>query len=299
METTEKKHKKRKLSDNIKTAIFLTPAWILLLIFFLIPMGLTFLFSFTNLALTGAQSQQLQFIGFDNFIRMFNDSQLYDSIIKTLLFVIFSAVLGQTVLGFFIAFLMRGKHTMFRRVIGICVITAWVVPEIVAAFTWVAFFSDSGTLNEIITNLSGIRPVAFLFQYPMISVVIANIWRGTAFCMLAFQTALDDIPIEVEEAAYMDGASRWQSVFRITIPMVKGTIATTLMLTTLSTLGVFTLIYTMTAGGPGNATMTLPVYMYQQAFVSYQLGYGTAISLVILVIGAIFGFIYTKLLNVD
>lgn len=290
---------KRILSDNIKTAIFLTPALIILLIFFLIPMGLTILFSFTNLALTGAQAQQIEFVGFDNFVRMFNDNQLYDSILKTLIFVVSSGVIGQISLGFLIAFLMKGKNAIFRRFIGICVITAWVIPEIVAAFTWVAFLADSGTLNVIATSLGNIRPIAFLFQYPMISVVVANIWRGTAFCMLAFQTALDDIPKEVEEAAYMDGASRFQNIFYITIPMVKGTIATTLMLTTLSTLGVFTLIYTMTAGGPGNATMTLPVYMYQQAFVSYQLGYGTAISLVILILGAIFGFVYTKLLKVD
>src|SRR5699024_5263150 len=137
------------------------------------------------------------------------------------------------------------------------------------------------------------------FEYPMISVVIANIWRGTAFSMMAFQTALDDIPTEVEEAATMDGATRWGIVRHITLPMVSGTFATNIILVTLQTLGVFTLIYTMTGGGPGNSTMTLPVYMYQQAFVSYQLGYGTAISLIMLLIGAIFSVVYIKVLDVE
>ncbi|MGE7366692.1 carbohydrate ABC transporter permease [Desemzia incerta] len=290
--------KKKKLSDNVKSSIFLSPAWILLLVFFLTPMVLTIIFSFTNLALTGAQAQNLSFIGFDNFIKMFNDVSLYNSIAKTLIFVLFSAILGQCFLGFLIAFLMKGKNATFRRIIGIAVIAAWVTPEVVVAFSWVAFLGDSGTLNNIITSISGVEAIAFLFEYPMVSVVVANIWRGTAFSMMAFQTALDDIPVEVEEAAIMDGATRWKIIRNITIPMVKGTITTNLMLVTLQTLGVFTLIYTMTGGGPGNDTMTLPVYMYQQAFVSYQLGYGTAISLIILTIGAIFSILYMKFLKV-
>lgn len=287
----------KKLSDNTKSAIFLSPTFLLLLIFFVVPMLLTILFSFTNLALTGAQSQRLEFIGFDNFVRMFNDTQLYSSIGKTLIFVILSAILGQSILGFVLAYLMKEKNAAFRRIIGTSVITAWVTPEIVVAFTWVAFLGENGTLNSILSFLGEFEPITFLFQYPMISIVVANIWRGTAFSMMAFQAALDDIPIEVEEAALMDGASRWQRIINVTIPMVKGTIVTNWMLVTLQSLGVFTLIYTMTGGGPGNTTMTLPVYMYQQAFVSYQLGYGTAISLIILLIGAVFGILYTRVLK--
>lgn len=291
--------KGRKVSDNVKTLTFLTPALIVLLIFFITPMVLTIFFSFTNLALTGAQARQLEFIGFDNFVTMFKDKELYNSIAKTLIFVLFSAVIGQCIFGFFIAFLMRGKSATFRRIIGICVIAAWVAPEIVAAFCWVAFLSDSGTLNLLVKFFADVESIAFLFEYPMISVVIANIWRGTAFSMLVFQAALDDIPTEVEEAATIDGANKWQVIRHVTIPMVRGTISTNLILVTLQTLGVFTLIYTMTGGGPGNKTMTLPVFMYQKAFVSYQLGYGTAISLVILFIGAIFSLVYMRLLKVE
>lgn len=289
---------KSKLSDNVKTSIFLSPALVVLLIFFITPMVLTILFSFTNLALTGSQAQQLEFVGFDNFVRMFNDSNLYSSVVRTLVFVLFSAVLGQCLMGFVIAFLMKGKSAWFRRLVGIAVIAAWVTPEVVVGFAWVIFLGDSGTVNTVYTALTGLAPIAFLFEYPMISVVIANIWRGTAFSMMAFQTALDDIPTEVEESAVIDGATRWDLVRKVTIPMVKGTAVTNLMLVTLQTLGVFALIYTMTGGGPSGATMTLPVYMYQQAFVSYQLGYGTAISLILLVIGVVCSLVYTKFLKV-
>lgn len=290
--------KKERWTDNKKTALFLTPTIVVLFIFFIIPMVLTLYFSFTNLALTGSQASQLKFIGFDNFSKMIRDPQLLNSISKTIIFVFFSAIFGQCLLGFLIAFFLKGKSLLVKRFVGTSVIAAWVTPEIVVAFCWVIFLGDSGTLNSILRVLLNIRPIAFVFQYPMISVVIANIWRGTAFSMMAFQTALDDIPLALEEAATLDGATRWQTVWKITVPMLRGTFTTNLMLVTLQTLGVFTLIYTMTGGGPGNMTSTLPVYMYKQAFVSYQLGYGTAISLVILLLGATLSLLYMKLLKV-
>ncbi|MFW8597120.1 carbohydrate ABC transporter permease [Enterococcus innesii] len=289
--------REQQMSNSKKALIFLFPSWLLLLIFFVGPVILTFIFSFTNLALTGAEASQLRFVGFENFVRMFNDPAFQTSVVRTLIFVIFSAVIGQCFLGFLIAFMMREKNRAFRRVVGLIIIAAWVTPEVVVSFCWVAFLGDSGTANWLM-GLMGFEPVAWLFAFPMISVVIANIWRGTAFSMMVFQSALDEIPKEVEEAAVMDGASRWQVIRKITIPMVKGTIATNLMLVTLQTLGVFTLIYTMTGGGPGNQTATLPVFMYKQAFVSYQLGYGTAISLVLLLIGATASLIYMKMLKV-
>ncbi|WP_225352511.1 carbohydrate ABC transporter permease [Lacticaseibacillus nasuensis] len=191
-----------------------------------------------------------------------------------------------------------GKESNLPANCGLIIIAAWVTPEVVVGFCWVAFLGDNGTLNLLAHSLLGMKPVAWLYTFPMISIVIANIWRGTAFSMMVFQTALDDIPAEVEEAAVMDGASRWQLVTKITIPMVRGTIATNIMLVTLQTLGVFSLIYTMTGGGPGNATATLPVFMYKQAFVAYQLGYGTAISLVLLLIGALASLLYMRVLKV-
>ncbi|MBP1039481.1 sugar ABC transporter permease [Vagococcus sp. BWB3-3] len=288
---------KNQLSNAKKSLLFLSPSLILLLIFFISPMVLTVLFSFTNLSLTGADASNLQFIGFENFARMFQDPEFRVSVWNTIVFVLFSAVLGQCFFGFLIAFLMKEKNKHFRKVVGLIIIAAWVTPEVVVSFCWVAFLGDSGTANSLV-GLFNIEPVAWLFTFPMISVVIANIWRGTAFSMMVFQSALDDIPKEVEEAAFMDGATRWEVVRHITIPMVRGTIATNVMLVTLQTLGVFTLIYTMTGGGPGSSTSTLPVFMYKQAFVSYQLGYGTAISLVLLVIGAGASLLYMKTLKV-
>lgn len=283
---------------HLRAVLFLLPSWILLLLFFFAPIVLTFYFAFTNMSLTGSASTDIQFVGFSNFVTMFSDPAFRVSVWNTLVFLVFSAIVGQQVLGFILALLMKERSRLLRRVIGAVVLAGWVTPEVVVAFIWFAFLNDQGTMNILLQSF-GLKPIAWLHQFPMASVVVANIWHGTAFSMLVFQAALDDIPKEVEEAAKIDGASGWQRLWRIVIPMIRGSVVTNMILITLQTLGLFTLIYALTGGGPGLATETLPVFMYHQAFVNYQMGYGTAISLVLLLIGIIASFIYIRLMKVS
>lgn len=273
--------------------IYLLPAVFLLLLFFIFPILLTIIFSFSNLSLTGAQSQNFQFIGLENYRQMFQDTEVLKSIINTVIFLVCSSLIGQQVFGFLIAILMKNKNTIFRRVIGSIVLCGWVMPEVVCALCMANFLSDNGTLNAVI-KLFGGKPVLWLFQVPMLSIIIANAWHGTAFSMLVYQAALDDVPKDIEEAAVVDGASNWRILFQIILPNIKGSIVTNMMLNTLSTLGVFGLIFMMTGGGPGNSTTTLPLLMYKEAFGSFQIGYGTAISMILLVIGVILSIFYVK-----
>lgn len=291
---------RRALRNNpyIKTLIFGSPAIILMLLFILGPIIMTILFSFTDIALTGAAAKEFEFVGFENFSRMFKDPSFKTSVINTIIFLVCSALIGQQVVGFLIAYLMKGKARPFRSLIGLLVLAGWITPEIVVAFVWFAFLSDDGTLNTIL-EFVGMEPVAWLLNFPMVSVVFVNIWHGAAFCMLMYQAALDDIPQEIEEAAKIDGANAWHRLWRITLPMIKGSAVTNMVLVTLQTLGVFTLIFALTGGGPGNKSTTLPLFMYDEAFVNYQLGYGTAISLVILLLGILLSLLYIRFLKTD
>lgn len=269
--------------------VYLIPAVLLMLLFFVWPIILTVFYSFTNLALTGSAAANLKFVGIENYRRMMTDSAVKTSFVTTLIFLV-GSVVGQTILGFLIAFLMKGRNTIFRRVVGAVILAGWVMPEMVAAVCAYTFFTDKGSLNLIITALGG-KMISWLFTYPLQSVVIANIWHGTAFSMMVYQAALDNVSGDVEESAEIDGANKLQKVFYITIPIIKDTVLTNTMLITLSTLGTFGMVYAMT----GTTVQTLPIFMYIRAFKNYELGYGTAISMLILVIGVVFSLFYVKL----
>jgi len=273
----------------------LAPALLLLLIFFAGPMLWSVYTAFTNLALTG--SSTVDFVGLDNFTRMAHDASFLNSLKLTLLFVVGSAVIGQNTLGLLIALLLRGRRRLVRSVVTGLVIAAWAVPETVAGFCWYAFLYRTGTLNALLSHF-GIEQ-NWLYTTPMLAVILANVWRGTAFSMLVYSAALSEVPPDLTEAAAMDGASGWQRLRHITLPLIRRAIVSNLMLITLQTLASFGLIFVMTGGGPGTASQTTPLYMYQQSFKFYQLGYGTAMALVLLIIGALFSVIYLRLIRLE
>ena len=293
----ERSLKKKYWADQAKKSVLLIPALVLLLAFFIIPIVLTVYYSFTNMALTGAAAQNFQFIGLENYKRILSDPNTLVSIRNTFIFLIGSLV-GQSVLGFLIAYFVKGKAKAFRSVVGPCILAGWVMPEIVVSLCCLAFFDVSGTFNKIIGTLH-IPGVDFIYGHPMMTIIIANVWHGTAFSMLNFQSALDNVSGDIEEAARVDGANRIQTLVRIIVPCIKDTIATNTMLNTLSTLGVFGLIWALTGGGPGMSTTTLPIYMYNQGLKNFQLGQGTAVGMILLFVGAVCSIIYTRLLKSD
>ncbi len=284
----------QRAGDMVYKTWMLWPAVVLLSVFFIWPIGMALYYSFTNLALSGAAAKNLQFIGVANYAKMLKDSNMFRSVSATLFFLI-GSVIGQTVLGFFMACLMKDKNTNFRRITGSCILMGWVMPEVVAAICMYAFFysKDTGTVNRII-GIIGAKPVAWLYDHALFSVTVANIWHGAAYSMMVFQAALDNVPADTTESAMLDGANRRHTLMYIVIPQIKATIFSNTMLITLKTIGVFDLIFTMTGGGPAGKTQTLPVYMYLQAFKSFQLGYGSAISVVLLTLGIALSVLYTR-----
>jgi multiple sugar transport system permease protein len=274
----------------------LAPAVVLIAVFLLGPILYCIWSAFTDMALTGASGAD--FVGFANFTRAFTSTEFGASVYYTVFFTVVSAIIGQNVLGMVLALLMRSGGKTVRAFVSAIVIGAWVLPEVVAGYLWSAFFGVDGSLNHFLAAV-GLPPQSLLFSAPILAVSIANIWRGTAFSMLVYSAALSEIPKDVEEAALVDGAGTWRRLVSVTLPMVRRSIATNLMLITLQTLSVFGLIWTMTKGGPSNKSTTLPVYAYQQAFQFSQLGYGTALALVLLLIGGIFSLIYLRALRLE
>jgi len=274
----------------------LAPAVALLVVFLVGPILYSLYGSLTNRSMSGPGAADPQFIGLDNYTQLFSDGEFWTSVWLTVLFVGASAVIGQNGMGMALALLLRAASSPVRALVGTVVVGAWVLPEIVAAFAAYAFFSGDGTLN-IVLGWFGLDGPAWLFTFPMLAVILANVWRGTAFSMMVYAAALNEVPPEITEAAELDGAQGWQQFAYITLPMIRRAVSTNLMLITLQTLGVFTLIWVMTGGGPGVQTSTLPVLAYQEAFKFMQVGYGTAIATMTLLVGALFSVLYIKVLK--
>ncbi|MEO3870248.1 sugar ABC transporter permease [Nonomuraea sp. B12E4] len=272
----------------------LVPALVLLALFLAGPVLWSVYVAFTNETLTGSASVHSRFVGPANFVKLFGDPNFLNSFLLTFVFVIGSAVIGQNTLGLLIALLQRGRTRVTRSVVNGVVIAAWVMPEIVAAACWFSFLAEDGTLNTVL-GLSQ----EWLYTAPMVAVILANIWRGTAFSMLVYSAALSEVPTDLVEAAAVDGAGPFRRLLHVTLPLIRRSIMANLMLITLQTLAAFGLIYALTGGGPGTASQTTPLYMYEQAFRYFEIGYGSAIALVMLLIGALFSLIYLRLIKVE
>jgi multiple sugar transport system permease protein len=270
--------------------VLLAPMIGILGLLFAFPIGYAIYLGFTNLQLVGLNAQNYWWTGLTNVRRMAHDTVFWHSVRITVVFLVASAIVGQSVLGMVLALLMRRALAAIRLTVGAVVVAVWVLPEITAALIWYAFSQAHGTL-AIVTN----QPAKnFLVASPLLIVSIANLWRNVAFSMLVYSAGLRNLPTEVGEAAELEGAGATRRLVSVTLPLLRPTIVTNLLLVTLLNLSEFTLIYAMTQGGPGVATMTLPLYVYQQAFTYFQLGYGTAISLVLVVIGALFSLVFVR-----
>ncbi len=285
----------RRGSARLRLVAFL-PATALLVVFLAAPLLWSLQASLTNASLTGRQARSPEWVGLENYHRLLTDPLFPVSVGLTVVFVVASAVIGQNVLGLGLAALMSRSRKPVAAAVGMAVMAAWMVPEIVAAFAAYAYFSKDGTLNQMLGG-AGVAGPDWLFSFPLVAIILANVWRGTAFSMLVYRAALAGIPAELLEAAAIDGAGPWQRGRFITLPLIRRSVATNLLLVTLQTLAVFTLIWVMTAGGPSNATATLPVFAYQQAFKFGDIGYGTAIATVLIGLGLGFGLIYARLLK--
>ncbi len=279
---------------SLRWLLPLAPALVLIAVFMVGPVLWSVWIAFTNETLTGSASVNSHFTGLDNFTRLFGDDAFTGSLVRTLVFVLFSAVLGQNVLGLLIALVLRGKNRVVRGVVNGVVIAAWVVPEVVAAACWFSFLDEKGTLNSVL----GVHQ-EWLVSAPMLAVILANTWRGTAFSMLVYSAALSEVPRDVLEAAKVDGASTGRTFFSVTLPLIQRSVLSNLMLTTLQTLASFGLIYALTGGGPGEESQTTPLYMYEQAFKYFEVGYGSAIALVMLLFGALLSLVYLRLIKVE
>jgi multiple sugar transport system permease protein len=270
---------------------FVAPALILIGVFLVFPALWTLYIGLTNYRLTGTAARTPELVGLDNYRRALSDGTFYHSLWVTLLFVLGSAVIGQNVLGFVLAFALRATRKAVRRTIEALVLLAWILPTSVAVFLWIAMLDrDDGTVNALLGQTPG---TAWLIEYPVAGIVVFNIWRGTAFSMMLYSAALTSVPPSQLEMARLVGASTGQLLRDVVLPHIRRYTVTNTLLITLWTFNDFT-PYLLTAGGPNRASQTIPAYIYDTAIVGGEMGYSGAISLLVLLANLLLALVYLR-----
>lgn len=284
--------------NRLLAGAFLAPGLILLTLFVVAPVIWAVSLSLTNVALAGPNAADPKFIGLANFQRLLADRDFAAAFGRSIMFVFFSAIVGQFVLGLFSALVLARPHLRGKGVFGAAILLPLVVPETVAALVWASMLEsgDLGTLNRIV-GIAGVEPLSWLQQFPLQSIIVINIWRGIAFAMVLFAAAIEGIPKEIQEAARVDGASGRQELWHITLPLIRYAILLYMLLTTISTFAVFGLIYFLTRGGPGGATTVLPIFIYDKGFKYFELGLGSAASVIMLGVVLGIGLFYVRALR--
>lgn len=278
---------------------FLAPALISVLIFTVLPSIWAVAISFTNMALAGPNALDYTFIGVRNYVRLVSDPNFRHSVNLSLQYTLFTNI-GQFVLGLIAALILNRRKLRWQGVLLAVIVLPMVIPGIMQSLIWGSMLGakEFGTLNRIV-GLFNVEPILWLRQAPMLSVVLVNFWNNSGFAMILFLAGLESIPGEVLESATMDGANGWQMLIRIKLPLIRYVVMLWLLLNTIGLLGAFDIIFTLTRGGPGNATEVMGLYIYKQGFQFFELGYGSAASMVMLVISLVIAFFYLRLLRVE
>jgi len=272
---------------------FVTPGFLLIAAFLVFPALWTIYLGVTDFRLTGAAAANPKVVGLANYAQALGDPAFRNSLVLTLIFVLGSAVIGQSVMGFLIASSMRAVPKGVKTLVESLVLFAWILPSSIVAFLWVAFLNrDGGTLSTLLNT----PDTAWLLEHPMASIIVFNTWRGTAFSMLLFSAALGAVPPSQLETARLAGANAWHQLRDVIFPHIRGHVLTNTLLISLWTFNDFS-PYLLTAGGPNHATETLPVFIYQRALYGGELGYGSAISFLMLLINLVIALFYIRLLR--
>ena len=285
--------------NNNSLFLFLLPALIILVVFTLLPSLWAIYVSFTDLALAGPKAMNYGFIGLRNYVELFNDRNFHNSLWLSIQYTVFTNI-GQFVLGLSAALILSRRKLRGQGFLLAVIVLPMVIPGITQALIWSSMFGagELGTLNRML-GFFGVEPVLWLRVAPMLSIVLVNFWNNAGFAMILFLAGLENIPNEIIESAKMDGANGWQMLTRIKLPLIRYVVMLWLLLNTIGCLGMFDLVFGLTRGGPGNATELLGIYVYNQSFQFFELGYGSAAAVIMLLVSLFFAYIYLRLMRVD
>lgn len=272
---------------KITPYLFILPAFIVLVVFFFIPFFQTIGLSFFDYS---SSIYNPSFTGINNYIKLFKEPIFYKVMFNTFMYLII-AVPFLVIFPLFIAILINQKIkgiTLYKILIYLPVIVSIVVAAI--AFKWL--YSTQGVLNYIL-SIFNINSIGWLTdtKWALFSVALVTIWKGVGYYMMIYLASLMSVPQDLYEACDIDGANFLKKHLTVTIPHIMPTIALVTTISTISAMKVFAEIYVMTKGGPLNSSKTIVYYIYERAFENLDLGYASALAVILLIIVMLFSLI--------
>lgn len=262
--------------------LYIAPAMALVSVFFIVPVLFTVWMSFHNWPLLGQPS----WIGLDNYVRMFSDTRFFAALSFTAYYTLV-ATIAIFVLAFPLALFVERQRRgvgLYRTIIFLPVVVGLATASLL--WVWLANV-DSGLFTPILRALGvsgrSANPLA-TFNGAFTTIIVMVVWKIVGFTMIILLTGLQAIPADLTEAARIDGANRWQRFRHLTLPLMRRTLALALILSVTGSVLAFDQFYIMTSGGPQNRMISVVYYIFNQSFVSFQLGYGSALSIVLLAI---------------
>lgn len=252
--------------------LFVLPHGLGLLIFTLLPIVIALVMGTFNWPVLGAKT----FTGFDNYLKLFADKNFVAALVNTVVFVVLYLPLNLVIsmgMALWLGPKIRGRQ-FFRVLFFIPVVT----PIVANAVVWKMLYQPGGVFDYVAQTVSGTKAPNFLgdARWALLSIVVMTVWQGFGYNMLVFSAALDTVPESQIEAAQLDGANAWQVFWRVRLPMITPAVFFATTMTLITSFQVFAQPFIMTKGGPGNSTMTLVQYIYNQGFRFSQLGLASA-----------------------
>ena len=252
-----------------------TPVFMLVMIGY--PVLYNILISFQDITAFTIASPDKEFIGFDNYKAIFSDASFMNALKQTFIFTVRSLIL-QFGIGFMLAVFLSKGFACLKTVRSLIVIS-WILPITVTALMWKFMLSETGIINYFLMTLGIVdSPIHWLIEREtaLWGINIANAWVGIPFNVLLITTGLNNIPSEIYDATAIDGTNAFQRFFFVTVPMLKSTLLSVLVLGFVYTFKVFDLVFVMTGGGPVDATEVLSTYSYKKSFSFYHFSEGAA-----------------------
>lgn len=257
--------------------LFMTPGLILLALFVFWPIIYSVPLALTNYSVIG----QTEFVGLDNFVKALQDKSFITSLLNSLLYVI--VVPFIQIISILMAILVNSNVKgikIFRTAYYIPVVTSMVA----VALIWGWLLNQNGVINYVLSNVGLMKErITWLSDKDtaLWTLMFITMWKGLGYYMMIYLAGLQSIPKDLTEAAMIDGASRAQTIRKITIPLLKPYVFFCTLISLMAAIRVFDEVFILTMGGPGDATLTSSLYIYQQGFQQFNFGYSSALGLIV------------------